>query len=71
MRALSGGGASNGGQSGLQLSDRCVLRLQQLAPNGEPALLRLSVEGGGCSGFQYKFQLEQTISPDDKYDLNY
>ena len=27
--------------------------------------LRVSVEGGGCSGFQYKFDIEQEQAPDD------
>ena len=32
---------------------------------GKPAILRLSVEGGGCSGFQYKFDLAETTEADD------
>lgn len=32
---------------------------------GRPAILRLAVDGGGCSGFQYKFELADMVDSDD------
>jgi len=36
-----------------------------LRREGNGVMLRVSVEGGGCSGFQYKFDMEKTRAPDD------
>lgn len=35
------------------------------AKQGKPAILRLSVDGGGCSGFQYKFGFSDDVEADD------
>lgn len=48
----------------LDLSDSCVKRLQEIAVEG--SFLRLTVEGGGCSGFQYKFELDTKTSDNDR-----
>ena len=32
---------------------------------GRPVMLRVAVEGGGCSGFQYQFDLVDAVHDDD------
>jgi iron-sulfur cluster assembly accessory protein len=32
---------------------------------GKPPILRLSVDGGGCAGFQYRFGLADEVASDD------
>jgi iron-sulfur cluster assembly accessory protein len=48
------------------LTDRAARRIAEIVA-GEPAgtMLRVSVEGGGCSGFQYRFDLVGDTAADD------
>jgi iron-sulfur cluster insertion protein len=52
----------------LEFSDSAVRKLKSLqAEEGKPELmLRVSVYGGGCSGFQYTFSLDEEVKPTDK-----
>ena len=36
------------------------------AKTGKPPILRLSVDGGGCAGFQYVFGLADDVAEDDE-----
>ena len=48
------------------VSDRAARRIGEILktePDG--TMLRVSVEGGGCSGFQYKFDMERAQASDD------
>src|SRR6266516_6652901 len=48
------------------MSARAAQRIGEiLRREGNGVMLRVSVEGGGCSGFQYKFDMEKTRAPDD------
>ena len=41
--------------------------LQASEESSEEKMLRLSVETGGCSGFQYLFDLDGKTNPDDRF----
>ncbi len=57
----------------IELSDRAIDKVKEIldAQDPKPAGLRISVVGGGCSGFQYSMAFENTPNMLDKtYDFN-
>ncbi|KAF9679910.1 hypothetical protein SADUNF_Sadunf06G0064700 [Salix dunnii] len=53
----------------IHLTDNCIRRLKELQSSEGSAkdkMLRLGVETGGCSGFQYVFDLDDKTNPDDR-----
>ena len=57
-RSLSQVQGQEAGQGqGLLISDSAAARLREIG--GASGALRVVVEGGGCSGFQYKFEMEE------------
>ena len=52
--------------SPVTVSARAARRVAEiLRAEADTAMLRLAVTGGGCSGFQYNFALDDTKQPDD------
>jgi iron-sulfur cluster assembly accessory protein len=51
----------------LTLTPSAAARVRWIAERkgGVPAMLRLAVDGGGCSGFTYRFELADDIADDD------
>jgi iron-sulfur cluster assembly accessory protein len=48
------------------VSERAAKRIAEiLQREPEGTMLRVSVEGGGCSGFQYKFDMDREKAADD------
>jgi iron-sulfur cluster assembly accessory protein len=50
----------------ISLTERAARRINEIM-GGEPSgsMLRISVNGGGCSGFQYAFDVDRTRQDDD------
>lgn len=55
------------GPRDLTITESAVGRLRELvAAEGDPKLmLRITVSGGGCSGYQYGFSFDDKTTPDD------
>ncbi|HEY3695019.1 iron-sulfur cluster insertion protein ErpA [Phenylobacterium sp.] len=50
----------------LTLSPAAARRIRAIAEKeGKALMLRVAVEGGGCSGFQYQFDLVDHAEPED------
>ena len=52
--------------TGIALTERAAKRINEIMA-GEPAgsMLRISVNGGGCSGFSYGFDVDRAANEDD------
>jgi iron-sulfur cluster assembly accessory protein len=52
--------------SDVALTEQAAKRIVSILANEAPgAIFRVSVEGGGCSGFQYKFAVDPAPADDD------
>lgn len=52
--------------SEISLTENAAKRVAWIAERqSKPAILRLAVDGGGCAGFTYKFELTDTAEADD------
>lgn len=49
----------------LVLSDSCIQKLKEISVRENQKYLRITVDGGGCSGFQYQFELDDKVNEDD------
>ena len=52
----------------IELSDRAASKIQQMMADqsGEALMLRVFIQGGGCSGFEYGFDFEHAAHEDDQ-----
>ena len=53
--------------SGISLTERAARRIGEIMANELPgSMLRITVNGGGCSGFSYAFDVDRDRHEDDR-----
>ena len=56
---------ANIAEANVTVTERAARRIGEILQGAAGTMLRVSVEGGGCSGFQYKFDTERERADDD------
>ena len=49
----------------LEFTDRAKNQIEKITKNEEKKYFRISVQGGGCSGFKYNFSFDDKVEKDD------
>ncbi len=49
----------------IDITENAINRIKNIAVKEESTLFRISVDGGGCQGFSYKFSFDNKIHKDD------
>jgi iron-sulfur cluster assembly accessory protein len=62
---MSDNAEAAGAPAPLSISPSAARRLNHVLAGEPSAALRISVKGGGCSGFQYAFDIERNRAADD------
>lgn len=57
--------ASESIKPNLKLTESCINRVKEICDDN--SFLRITVDGGGCSGFQYKFEIDNKTTEDDSF----
>jgi iron-sulfur cluster assembly accessory protein len=66
MTEMATEGAAAASAAAVTLTEGAAQRIGEiLGSESSGAMLRVSVEGGGCSGFQYKFDIERQKADED------
>ena len=48
------------------VSNNAINRIREISLKEKQKYFRISVDGGGCQGFSYKFDFDQNIKTNDK-----
>ena len=52
----------------IEITDSAKKEIQRIiSEKGSKMYFRISVQGGGCSGFKYKFSFDDKVTPDDNF----
>ncbi len=59
---------ANASEMSITLSERAAAQVASMLQKEDQRglMLRISVSGGGCSGFQYGFSFDDTVNADDR-----